>query len=276
VLLDEAESLAREWIQRSERRFGAEAAVTFHGQSILTQVLCDRGRYAAVLALGKPLLEKAIARLGDCHPALFEALFAVAKALAHQGEIGQAADLYLRALNCAREKLAPDHPTVLSFMCDSLTYLERAGRAAEGEALARELTETLRTLGGGHDAMVIGSDIYVAHFVSLQGRIDEAEGLYQSLQDREDLAGRFERARLHLYYGSHLARKGQYAQAEEQLERCVSILGDIRSGTSAVFRDDVILGYIALYSAWDRPDKVAQYERLREEVDLDRAAEDEP
>src|SRR6185369_10839947 len=73
-------------------------------------------------------------------------------------------------------------------------------------------------------------------------------------------------SRLHLFYGAHLAKSGQYEVAEQHLQAAADALDDIRQGTWNIVPDDVILEFIALYRAWGKADKVAEYERLREEA----------
>jgi 8-oxo-dGTP pyrophosphatase MutT (NUDIX family) len=155
---------------------------------------------------------------------------------------------------------------MLSALSDALRYLDRAGRAVEGETLARELTAALEGLGGGHGDMLFASELYVARFVSMQGRLDEAEPIFQSLIAREGTSDRFSRARLHLFYGGQLARRELYEEAEHELSNAVELIGDVRLGTLTSHPDDIILEFIALYDAWGKPDRAEEYRRLRTEV----------
>jgi hypothetical protein len=172
----------------------------------------------------------------------------------------------LEIIQCARER--NNGPLDLAVRLNgALPFLERAGRWAEGEAMAREYAALLREMGGGHGDMLYWADLYIAQFVSLQGRLDEAEPLMQAMLKRENEAESAQsHARLHRCYGSHLIRRGLYQEAETSLNAAVDRLGDVREGTSRIYRDDVITEFIALYEAWGKPEKVKHYQALREEV----------
>ncbi len=120
--------------------------------------------------------------------------------------------------------------------------------------------------------MLFTSELYVARFVSLQDRLDEAEPLFQSLlAEEEQIPEGRTRARLHLFYGSHLMRRGLFPEAEQHLLTAVEWLDDIRIGTWDTHPDDVITEFIALYDRWGRPEKAEDYQRLRAEL-MDSAA----
>ena len=99
------------------------------------------------------------------------AMHVLSNALTGLGQDAEAADLQLRRLECARAQFATASPPVfLGALFDTLRYLERGGRAIEGERLAREMTAALASIGGGHDDMALESELFLAHFVSMQNR----------------------------------------------------------------------------------------------------------
>jgi len=265
-VLNQSEPLAREWVERSMRRHGPTAVLTFSAQSNLGLILVKRGRYQAAADISRAILEQSVDSLGECHHVRALAMSTLALALSGLGEGDEPADLYLRRVECTRRHNPPESPQLLSDFFDALRFLDRGRRPKEGEALARELTAALQRLGGGHGEIVFDSELYTARFVSMQGRLDEAEPLFLSLLDRETQAGRKDRARLHLFYASQLTRRGLFAEAEQHLATAVGLIEDIRVGTWETHPDDVILGYIELYDAWGKPDKAEEYRRLRAEV----------
>jgi hypothetical protein len=114
--------------------------------------------------------------------------------------------------------------------------------------------------------MGFAGELYLARFVSLQGRGAEAEALFQALLGRESEAARDAptQARLHLYYGNHLAEQGAHEDAERELLAAAALLGgDLARGTGQASPGDMIDGFVALYRQWGRPDKVQDYEALR-------------
>mgnify|MGYP002078617618 CR=1 FL=1 len=186
-------------------------------------------------------------------------------ALARLGGTSEPAELYLRAIECARQK-QPGSILLLITMSDALRYLDRDERAVEGEALAREVSAEMRKYAGGHAEATFDAEVYLAGFLSMQGRFDEAEAAFQTLSGPELSAmPARSRARLRLIGAAHLRRRGHFEQAEQQLRQVVAIVQDIRLGTWDDLPDDIILGFVELYHAWGKPVEHEQYRRLREE-----------
>jgi len=183
-----------------------------------------------------------------------------------QGDSPAAADLILQRFAESRDS---DHsiPRVASIGY-VLPILDRGGRWADGEALAREFSAELTRLGGGHDDMLFDADLAVARFVGLQGRDDEATSLFRSLESRlEDTSvGPRSRARYHLFCGSHLRAQGEFAAAEKELELAAAELTDIRQGTCRQNPDDVIVEWVELYDAWGKPEQAETYRKMLDDV----------
>ncbi|RJP41933.1 MAG: serine/threonine protein kinase [Phycisphaerales bacterium] len=265
AILTEAEPLAREKLERSVRWFGADSGYTLEAEVNLAEILDGIGKREEAIESCRRVLS--IEGLGECHGARLMALDTLADALTLMGEEQEPAELLLRELDCLRRKTPGDNIAVISAMSELLRYLDRAGRAAEGEAMAQDLMASLARFGDGHDDLGFRTDTYIAHFTSVQGRLDEADALFQKLVDAEQQQTNHSlRARLHLFYGGHLSRQGLFGQAEAELETAVQWNGGIRMGTYSTHPDDLILGFIALYDAWGRTDLAAEYRHMREEV----------
>ncbi|MEK6674910.1 MAG: serine/threonine-protein kinase [Planctomycetota bacterium] len=260
------EPLAREWFERSMRRYGLDSVRTLDAQVRLAEIVSSQGESQAAAEMCRAVLEISAERFGECHDVRVFAMTQLSQELAHLGEAQEPAELRLRALACLRQKVAAGSPALLGDISDTLRFLERVGRSKEGESLARELTAAMQNIGGGHGDLVFGSELYVARFVSMQNRLDEAEPIFESLIARQSQADRDERARLHLFFGGHLVRRKNFEVAEQHLITAVELIEDIRLGTWDTHPDDVILGFIDLYEAWNKPDKVEEYQRLRTEV----------
>ena len=262
--LAKEEALAREWIDRSTRFYGPTNAITLQARVVLAEIVADQGDHAAAADQCRDLLELTAGRLPDCHDLRAYAMVVLAGALGNLGEVDEPADLYLRRIECIRKFGPPARAALLSAINDSLGYLELAGRGAEGEPLARELGTAMQKFNSD---LAFVADIYVARFVSLQNRLDDADELFQSLLNREDqLSDSRSRGRLHMYFARHLILRGLYEPAEQQLQVAESCVDDLRLGTHDTQPDDLILAYIALYEAWNKPDQVEEYEHLRDKV----------
>src|SRR6185503_5375934 len=72
-------------------------------------------------------------------------------------------------------------------------------------------------------------------------------------------------ARLHLFRGSNLCRRGKFEEAEQELQTSADLLDDFRLGTSTTSPDDVLVAFIDLYEAWDKFDKAKEYRALRDD-----------
>ncbi len=270
--LDHEESLCRELIERCVRRFGAEAAITLQAQVTLVKTLAERGQYPQAVDLCRAVLEQTSGRLRDCHDVRVYAMVTLADILTRLGEPSEPADLHLRRIECLRQYMQPNHPSLLAAMRDALPGGDRAGRPVEGEPLAHDLAAAFGQLDGDYfQDLAFESELYAARFISMQDRLDEADPHFHALLARQDhVQDSSLRARVHLFYGSHLTRRGPFEEAERQLQMAVECIGDVRQGIWLTHPDDVILAFIDRYQTWGKTDKIAEYERLRDEVTLRR------
>ncbi len=264
AILTRAERMALEWIERSTGLQGPGGLTTLQARVKWAEICLGLGRHRAAAAECRAILEGSAERLGDCHHIRTNAMLTLAQALAGLGEDAQAADLRIHAIGCLRGRMAAIDPVFMSIASDSLRYLERAGRAVEGEALARELSASLHGLGGGHGDLRYMSEPFVASFVSMQNRLDAAEALYGPLLAAEaGLPDDRTRARLHVSYAGHLVRRQRFAEAERELQKAVSGSGNILKGTWDTHPDEIIVAFITLYEAWGKPAKAAEYRQLQ-------------
>ncbi len=264
--LAQTEPLAREWVERCLQLYGPDSAVTMHAQVELSIIVCRQGQPHVAADMCRDVLARSAARFGECHDVRVQAMTELAEALGRMGEAHEPAKLYLRKIECMREYMPAGSLPLLGSISDALKYIDRAGRAAEGELLARELTDAMRKFGGSHGDLAFDSELYVARFVSQQGRLDEAEPIFESLLGRAEGAERNVRARLHLFYGSHLTHRQSFEEAERQLMTAAELTGDVRRGTWQTFPDDILIELIALHDACGRPERADEYRRRQAEV----------
>ncbi|MCG3131280.1 MAG: Serine/threonine-protein kinase PknD [Phycisphaerae bacterium] len=261
------EELAAECAERALRRFGPGAPLTLETQLWQAEFQCDSGRYQAAARTARALLDATTEAFGDCHQIRLDAMDVLADALAGLGDEHEPAELRLRKIECMRQKVDPASPILLAAISESLDFLSRAGRATEGEALARELLAALRSYGGGHDLIDLTAEFYVAHFISMQGRFDEADALYPPLLSRIPHLTKGGTVQAQILYGSHLVRRGRYEEAERTLLAVVEITGDPRRGVGGhVYPDNLLVEFVALYDAWGKPEQADEYRRLQSEV----------
>lgn len=256
--------LARECVERAVRTRGPHSMLALQSQNHLSNVLYRHGDFAAAADVSRAVLAGPSDRLGACHHIRVSATSGLASALARLGETDEPADLQLHALRCLRESSPNDFISLMSDMTDVMYYLDRAGRAAEGEALARESVALFAKFGG--HVSTFRSDLFVANFVSMAGRFDEAEELFRPLRASANASGKpFAQACAELAYARHLTRRGRFDEAEQGLNRCAE-LRDMRLGTYDGLPDDIVLAYVELYQAWGKTEKVKEYEAIRQEA----------
>lgn len=265
--LARGEALALEWTERAARAFGPGSVSTAQARVKWASFAVQAGHSREAAETCREILALDPARLGECHSIRAEAMYILAEALHLQGNETEPATLHLRRLACLRGQIGAGRVYFLAGIGDALRYIERAGLGPEGEALANELADALREFGGGHGDMLLVADMYAAAFISMQGRLEEADARFRALLAQEALIfGDRGRARLHLFHGLHLARRGDFEAAERALKHATTLAGDLRTGTLDTHPDDLILGFMTLYTAWNRPDEAEKYRRLREAV----------
>jgi hypothetical protein len=194
-----------------------------------------------------------------------DATYTLAKALTGLGQEREPGELVLARLRCLRQTAAPQSASLLSGFNDALPYLDRAGLLEQGEAIARELADALRQMGGGHGNILFGAELNVARFTSRRGRIEEADPMFTALRSGPLPGGRLQ-GRLHLFYGSHLAAQGRFEEAEAEMFEAAKWTGDLRRGTTSAHADDILFELIGLYEAWRKPEKADEYRQMRAEL----------
>ena len=259
-------SLSTELAERCARHVGPDAESTLHARTMLAEARSRLGETREARAILEEVIPLIKARVGDCHRLYLDAIDAFANVRNRLGETSAAVDLVLQEVNCIREREGRSI-VLLATLSEAMPFLDRGERWAEGEALAREYADGLRSFGGGHRDTQFVADLYVARFTCLQGRLDEAGTLFEALESRRSEMGDDASlvARFHLMQARLLVNQGHYDRAEQRLREASALVGDVRDGTSGVFPDDIITEFIVLYQASNKPEKLAEYQRLREE-----------
>jgi eukaryotic-like serine/threonine-protein kinase len=239
----------------------------------LADVARARGDWADAATQARALLEETAGSLGECHNVRIAAMGTLAQAESRMGEAREPADLYLRIIACTRVS-SRDDLLLLAHLCDALPILSRDARYAEGEGAAREILQIFHASGEGHVGTLL-YQTYLAHFISRQNRLDEAQALFDSaFAQAGDANVSLERLMLEVAYAGHLIRRGRFADAEQRL-LYVQDHADLRTGLSPQYPEEIVEQFVALYQAWGQSDKLAEYQSLRDEL-LEAAQDPEP
>jgi tetratricopeptide (TPR) repeat protein len=261
-LCREIEMLAQEMKDTADQRGQADSIPSVRARMLVADMMISRGEFAGAADLCREVLAISESRFGRCHIQREMAMSVLADALNRLDDSAGAAEMALQTINCA--KVQNNALRLIVRIMGALPYLERSGRWAEGESIAREYRNVLEQMGGGHGDMRLYGDLFIARFVSLQERFEESGPLLQSLLTREHEADDDQtRARIYMCWGSDLARRGLYEQAEQNLLVAADRLGDVRRGTDDKTAGDLIAEFIALYRAWGKPELADEYEAMR-------------
>jgi tetratricopeptide (TPR) repeat protein len=258
------EPLAREQVERAIRTYGPASLIALDARIKWAEILADQRDYVTAVRACREALDSASDRLGECHFIRLEAIDVLAEAAHRGGDSAGAAELKLKKIDCLRQ--LDNAMALIVAISDSLPILDRGERWAEGEALAREYVETLNAMGGGHGDIAFDAEVWLTRFVSLQGRLDEAEAMFQSLLVRAEDAGLSAnvRARVHLFHGSNLCAQGAFEESEEEIQTAADLVSDFRMGTRKQNPDDILVEFIELYDAWGKPERADEYEAIRD------------
>jgi eukaryotic-like serine/threonine-protein kinase len=265
AFLAEVVALGQECVERALRQYGPASPITLKAQVQLAAMLYASEEYVAAAEVNQTVLADSAKRLGECHYTRSEAMGNLAAALARLGKADESAEMILRSVKCLRERLPENSISLLGVLNDAMYFLDRAGRAEEGEAVAREAAALMAKLGGHVSTM--RAELFVASFISMSGRYGEAEALFVPLRARAEASEIIaHRSFANLSYARHLIRTGQFEESERCLARCAELTGGVTIGTYDALPDDIVFAYIELHKAWKRSEKVREYEALRQEA----------
>jgi len=269
--IDAFRSCALELLDRASRIGKPGRWYVRNARSNLADVALLERNFADTAAQSRALLEESSLELGDCQVVRTGAMRMLADALNHLGETEESADLYIRLIECVRSRQLGDRDSImtLSYMCDALPIFDRANRWSEGERYSREVIAMLTSMGGHIGTTTY--EAYLAHFISSQGRLDEAETMLGPLlQKRSEDLDPLERVRLNAAWAMHLVRRGRMEEAEAVLQTINAEI-DIHQIVSPAFPDEIPALFVNLYRTWGKTAQADDYERIRREL-VDRFA----
>jgi predicted Ser/Thr protein kinase len=233
---DEAEPLLRTAVKRRQRLFGDDDDTVLQWSVSLGQALGRNGQEEE----GREMLRTAAAKYrqlyGEDNLRTANAMNHLATAEWRAGNLETAEQLQRRVTEVMRAKLGSEHPFPVETMSYLAWILCDRGRPPEAEPLLREAMNSQRRILGETHWRTLMTTCWLGSCLADQGRFDESEALLLSAHKTEGACGGDE----------HL----------KQLSTQVNL---------------VLL--VALYDAWGRPDKAAEYQALRRDVD---DAVDEP
>ena len=199
------------------------------------------------------------AAFGDRHPTTGRALNDLAALRFQQGRVAEAEALFEQALAIRREPDAA--PADLAETLNNLAAVRARSDPEGAEALFREaLAIRRRHFGPGH-VMVANTQQHLARLLRRQGRAAEALPLAgDALAAMRDnlLPGDWRISVVETVVGGCLADLGRRAEAEPLLLGAYENLSRSTGPTAGATRQ-ALEQLVALYEAWGRPERAAEY-----------------
>jgi tetratricopeptide (TPR) repeat protein len=256
-----AEALYRETLAL-ERRLGGDrsagVAATLNNIGVL---LGQRGDWTGAEPLHREALDIIRALRGPEHPDVAAGMNSLGAVLDSKGDLAGAEALYRDSLAMRRKLLGPDHPDTTRSMY-ALAYLLRTKGDPEGAArLCREVLALRgRVLPDEHPMVAATLQVEGLSLMDL-GRPREAEPpLRQSLELRRKVLppGHWLIAASESALGACLAARGRFREAERLLLHGYESLKASR-GERHERTVEARQRLVALYEAWNRPDRAATW-----------------
>ena len=262
--LDAAIARYTDVLARQRAALGNDDPETLESQRGLAASYTRADRYAEA----QPLLEDTLARLrarhGDDDSRTLDAATGLAVMFLEQERYAQAEALLRPALAHAERLLGPDHVNTLIAVSNLGSAIRNQGRLDEARPYyERVLAANLRLHGADHYLSVSAESNY-ARLLRDLGDLAGAEQHARSSVEHMDKAfgpDNPARAIFVTAYARVLAASRKYAESERELDRAWNILVDHPAfGPGHSRSRDVMKEYIALYKAWNRPAKAAEWE----------------
>ena len=257
----EAETFYREALATQRRLFGEEhpdMAANLHN---LATVLKIQGRYAEA----EPFSRQAVAMVkkvfGEEHPHVATCLAALAGILAFQEKHAEAESMYLDALAMRKKAFGAEHAVIALNLSDLAGFLRGQQRYEEAESRYREsLAMQEKILGEDHPDVARTLWGLAALYIDLGKNTELEPILRRCLEIRKKALpeGHLLTAATNRELGDILVQQGRYAEAETHLVPSCSIL-EASTTMTAEEKRGVFESVIALYEAWGKPAKAAEW-----------------
>ncbi len=218
----EAQPLLEDTLARLRARHGDDDSRTLDAATGLAVMFLEQERYAEAEALLRPALANAERLLGPDHANTLIAVSNLGSAIRNQDRLDEARPYYERVLAANLRLHGPDHYLSVSAESNYARLLRDLGDLAGAEEHARRSVEHMdKAFGSDNPARAI--------FVTAYARV--------------------------------LAAARKHAESERELDRAWKILVDHPAfGPNHSRARDVMKEYVALYKAWNRPAKAAEWE----------------
>lgn len=260
--LSSADSLMREALSINRKIYGDKHPAVSRQLGNLGKILNKKRQYKEAEILYKEALQINRDLYGNEFATVAIDLNDLASLYMDTEKLDTAEVLFEEALQINRKLYGEFHPEIATNLHNYSILLYRKGDREKAEAMSREALEIFRSIVGDvHPAIATISDNLVKIMLA-QGKYVEAEEKMQNIIEiREQVfpADSWMITDSKAKWGNCLAKLKRYEEAETILLESYPILklepGEDHPATKAAIRY-----IINLYQAWDKPEKVAEYE----------------
>ncbi len=219
--LDDAENLYRETIEAQRKYLPRDDRDTLQSIFNLAGLLRSNEKKTEAERLYREVLAGRRGTLGDAHPDTIEVIVLLAQLANDRETYGEAASLYREILEQSREAYAADDPNITSALIRLGMFLTERGDPLEAEPLLREAVQ---------------------------------------LRQKAFAEGAWQVANVESALGACLTKVKRFEEAESLLLKSQPIYEkELGAGDDYTLRG--VRRIVALYEAWGKPDKAADYRR---------------
>jgi eukaryotic-like serine/threonine-protein kinase len=260
-----AEALQLEALAMQRKRFGNEHASVALALANLASVLEKTGEYARAEPLHREALAMKRKLQGNEHPGVAASLNNLANSRYRQGDYEEAEALCREAIALRRKVLGNEHPDLALSLNNLADVLMAKGDYSGAENVSREAVDMgRRLLGDGNPELAI---FLVTHAEALCRVQKPAEGESFARQSlaifKKGLpAGHPHIAVAESVLGGCLILSRRYKEAEPLVLASYPVIG-AKSGERSPETGKALERIVALYDAWGKPEKAAEYRGKR-------------
>jgi eukaryotic-like serine/threonine-protein kinase len=257
----EADPLFREILEQSKILHGEHDESVAIALNNLASLLKDQGRCDEAEPLQREALEIWRGIYGAEHPTVAAALSNLGDLLSRQNRYPEAEPLLREVLAMDRKLLGAEHPDIATDLNNLAMLLTRQGKWAEAEPLYREaLAMRCKLLGKDHPDVAYPL-LGLASVLLKEGKTKAAEEmLVECLRIRRDQLPKddWKTALTENVLGRCLTLEGRFAEAEPYLVRSSPMIVAAPAASSQ-YKREALENTVALYDAWQKPDRAARY-----------------
>jgi non-specific serine/threonine protein kinase/serine/threonine-protein kinase len=243
---------------------GADDPDTLESQRGLAAVYTRMDRYAEATPLLQDALAGYRARFGDTNTKTLDATTALAVMYLEQEKYADAEAMLKPVLPITEKLLGSEHPNTLVIVSNLGSAIRNQNRNEEARPYYQRVLDTNLRLHGPDHYLTVSGESNLARLLRDTGDLTAAEEHARSAVEHMDRAFGADNPARAIFVdalASVLIRAGKYAEAEHELDRAYVILIENPAfGPDHSRTRDVILNYIALYTAWGKSGQAAQWQ----------------